>query len=73
MAGSRAGPQPEVRAFVTWLYRLDLIDRVPAFPVVPLVDHAPTILSETSQRAILEAIPGVESADLAGAGSVESG
>jgi integrase len=45
------------RAFVTWLYRLDLIDRVPAFPVVPVIDHAPTILSETSQRAILEAIP----------------
>lgn len=45
------------RAFEMWLYRLDLVDRIPAFPVVPVVDHAPTILSETSQTAILQAIP----------------
>ena len=45
------------RAFLTWLYRLDQIDRVPAVPVVPIVDHTPTILSGTSQMAILQAIP----------------
>jgi integrase len=45
------------RAFVAWLYQLDLIDRVPAFPAMRVPDHSPTILSGTTQRAILDRIP----------------
>jgi hypothetical protein len=45
------------RTFVAWLHRLDLIDRVPAFPAVPVPEHAPTILSGTTERAIPDRIP----------------
>jgi integrase len=42
---------------VAWLHRLDLIDRVPAFPTMPVPDHPPTILSGTTQQSILDRIP----------------
>ena len=35
------------RAFVGWLFRLEKIDRLPAFPTVKVRDHQPTILSHT--------------------------
>jgi integrase len=45
------------RAFVGWLFRLERIDRVPAFPLVKVRDHQPTILSRPTQDLILETIP----------------
>ena len=45
------------RAFVSWLFRLERLDRVPAFPRVKVRDHQPTILSRDTQDLILEAIP----------------
>jgi len=45
------------RAFVGWLFRLEKIDRLPAFPTVKVRDHQPTILSRSTQDLVLEAIP----------------
>jgi integrase len=45
------------RAFVGWLFRLERLDRIPAFPTVKVRDHQPTILSRETQDLVLEAIP----------------
>ena len=45
------------RAFVSWLHRLERVERMPPFPSVRVNDHRPTILSTRTQQMILEAIP----------------
>jgi integrase len=45
------------RAFVSWLYRLEKIDRLPTFPRVKVREHAPTILSPRTQGLVLDQIP----------------
>lgn len=45
------------RAFVSWLYQLEKIDRLPPFPRVKVPEHAPTILSRRTQDLVLDAVP----------------
>lgn len=45
------------RAFVSWLYQLERIDRIPAFPKIKQREHKPTILGRRTQDLILAQIP----------------
>jgi integrase len=44
------------RAFLTWLARMERIERVPVFPIVKVKDHRPTIISPRTQALVLEQI-----------------
>jgi integrase len=46
----------QLRAFCTWLRRLERIDKVPAFPRVRVPEHAPTIISPRTQSLVLHEI-----------------
>jgi integrase len=46
----------QLRAFCTWLRRLERIERIPEFPRVRVPEHAPTIISPRTQEMVLGAI-----------------
>ena len=45
------------RVFLRWLSRRGDLQRLPEFPSIQVDEHAPTIISQRTQDAILEAIP----------------